>query len=165
MTGKPTYRWEIRRDAKARKENFGGAISSHDLVILAVIIAMLVIVIRIILIFGVTQGMELGPFSTDIESMPYEPSPYVNLPSVNESFHQLKYISGALFLYWLIASWKSFSSKTVTLSTKLFKTILGVSIVVLFAGSFFPENAFVLIDLFPKSEFSPQPLDKIHAET
>ena len=156
MTETPTYRWEIRRAAKERRENFDESISSHDLVILAVIMAMLVIVIRIILIFGVTQGMEIGPFTPNDYTLNTEPSPYVNFPSVNESFHKLKYISAALFIYWFFASWHNLVSKTVSLSTKFFKGLLGISIIILLASSLFPEHALFLAEIWFDPPYRPQ---------
>ena len=68
MIKRRLYRWEARRAAKDRREKLTGGISTHDLVILAVIMAMLVIVLRTIFIFDGIQGMDVGPFVMDIDT-------------------------------------------------------------------------------------------------
>ena len=155
MTNKPTYRWETRRAAKSRRQDRVGAISTHDLIMLTIIMTMMVIVLRIIFIFGITQGMELGPFTSDPDSLP-NPLPYANLQSANESFHSLKYISAILLIYWTLVSWKSFVSKSVSLSTKIFKGLIGISILTLFAGSFMPENAAQLAAIWFEPPHQPR---------
>ena len=135
MTDKPIYRWEARRAAKERKRAQDRSVSTHDMILLAILFAMLLIVLRFVLIFGITQGMQIGPFITDISAMPYEPSPYVNMTSVNDSFETLSSISLALGAYWLAVSWKALSSSSVKFGTKLFKSLIGVSIIVLWACS------------------------------
>lgn len=157
MTEKPLYRWELRRAARDRREKLTGGISTHDLVILAVIMAMLVIVFRVIFIFGGVQGMEVGPFVMDIEATrPEDRSPYANATAVTDSFHELKFISCALFGYWVLTSWKSFVSRSVSLSTKFFKATIGMMIILLLAASFFPDHAVYLANIWFEPSFRPQ---------
>ena len=156
MRDEPLYRWEIRRAAKDRKEKHAGAISTHDLVMLAVIMAMLVIVLRIIMIYGTVLGMEIGPFTPTSSLREWKSLPYANVKSVTESFNELKFISFALFIYWVTASWRCFASSSVSFSTKLFKAILGVTILVLCATSFFPDNALYLAEVWFDPPFRPQ---------
>jgi len=155
MSERPLYRWEIRRAAKERREKNVGAISTHDLVILAVMMAMLVIVIRFIFIFGSVIGMQIGPFSVSQELLAVEDLPYAGIGSVTESFHELKYISSILAIYWALASWKSFASKSVSLSTKLFKATVGLSVLTLLAASFLPENAIFLAENWFERDYRP----------
>jgi hypothetical protein len=115
------------------------------MVLLTILFAMLLIVLRFVLIFGITQGMQLGPFVTDIEAMPYRPSAYVNLTSVNESFAYLSSISLALGAYWALTSWQSLASKTVGFGTKFFKTLIGMSIALLWICSKLPEYAMYFV--------------------
>lgn len=146
MTDKPVYRWDVRRAGKERREKNTGAISTHDLVILAVIMAMLVIVLRIIFILGMVTGMEIGPFSAHSELLTNVDRPYAGITAVSESLHELKYISVILAIYWAFASWNSFTSKSVCLSTKLFKSTIGISILVLLVASFLPHHAIFLAE-------------------
>lgn len=145
MTDKPLYRWEVRRAAKERRRSHGGSVSTHDLIIIAVIMAMLVIVLRFVFIFGSITGMQIGPITTDVATMAYEPSTYVNLTSVNDSFRHLSTISLALGVYWAIVSWPIFASRTVGIGTKLFKLLLGVTIILLWFGSKLPEHALFFV--------------------
>ena len=155
MTDKPLYRWETRHAAKERREMSSSAISTHDLVVLAVIMAMLVIVVRIIFIFGLVTGMEVGPFSAHPELLTTVNRPYADLTTVSESFYELKYISVILAIYWTLASWKSFRSKSVRLSTKLFKSTIGVSILILLVASFLPEHAIFLAENWFQPSYRP----------
>ena len=156
MNDKPVYRWDIRRAAKIRREKHRGDISTHDLVILTVIMAMCVIVLRIIFIFGTVLGMQIGPFETYPDLHNYKAMPYANLSTVTESFEELKYVSLALFVYWVAASWRTLCSKSVTLSTVTFKLVLGISTLTLLGACFLPEHAIEIANLWFQSEFRPQ---------
>jgi len=156
MTDKPIYRWDLRRAAKDRRQRVTGSISTHDLVILAVIMAMLVLVLRIIMIYGSVLGMEIGPFSPHNSLLVFESLPYANATAVTDSFHELKFISCALFVYWVLASWKSFVSRSVSLSTKFFKATIGMMIIFLLAASFFPDHAIYLANIWFDPSFSPR---------
>ncbi|MEP4053224.1 MAG: hypothetical protein ABJN22_13360 [Litorimonas sp.] len=155
MTDKPVYRWDVRRAAKERREKNTGAISTHDLVMLTIIMAMLVIVLRFIFIFGGIAGMEIGPFSAHPELLTDVDRPYADIEAVTESFHELKYISAILAIYWALASWNSFKTKSVDLSTKLFKSSIGVSILVLLVASFLPEHAIFLAENWFQPSYRP----------
>ena len=156
MNDKPVYRWVIRRAAKTRREKHRGAISTHDLVILTIIMAICVVVLRIIFIFGTVLGMQIGPFETHPDLHTYKAMPYANLATITESFKELKHVSLALFIYWVAASWRNFSSKSVSLSTVTFKLVLGISTLTLLGACFLPEHAIEIANLWFRSDFRPQ---------
>ena len=156
MTYKPFYRWEIRRAARTRRDSHIGSISTHDLVMLIVILAMHVLVLRIIMMYGAVLGMEIGPFITHEAFREDIDAPYANITAVTESFQKLKFISSGLFIYWMAASWVSLTSRTVKLSTKLFKLIIGVTCLVLLVASFLPDHAVDLASIWFEPAFTPK---------
>lgn len=145
MKDRPLYRWEVRRLATARRFELDSQLSMADFILLTVIMAMLVIVIRIIFIFGGVQGMWIGPFHPTYQTLFWTDPHYANIHSVTESFHALKFISFWLFLYWVLTAWRSFASPHVSFGTKLFKGLIGMMIALLGIGSLLPEYAPYLV--------------------
>ena len=140
------YRWEHRSALRERRWARRTGISTHDMILLIVNMAMLVLVVRIVFIFGMMNGMTIGGIGARANLSKDVTLPFASHATVGESFAQLKTIALATLIYWGLTSWLAMMSPAVSFVTKAFKATLGVMTLSLGLLAFLPEYAAGVIE-------------------